>query len=630
MENTTYRILEKVNSPADIKGLDMGELRELCEEIRQYMIECCSVNPGHLGPSLGAVELVVALHYVYDAPQDKIVFDVGHQAYAHKIITGRREAFLKNRMKDGISGFLKRSESEYDAFGVGHSSTSVSAALGFAEAAKQLGLNDRAVAVIGDGSLTGGLAFEGLNNAGASKANLLVVLNDNNISIDRNVGALHDYLLRITTYSRYNRAKKYVWNILGDGKLRKVVQKVVATTKSHFVRDSGGHLFQALGFRYFGPIDGNDVEQVIDTLRKLKEISGPILLHTLTKKGKGYAPAEENQTVWHAPGMFDPETGERFESRAGISRYQDVFGEVLLDLARKNGRIVGVTPAMASGCGMNRLAKEIPGRFYDVGIEEEHAVTFSAALAAGGLKPFCNIYSSFSMRAFDQIFHDVALQNLPVVLCLDRGGLVGEDGATHHGCYDMAAFRTIPGVVIAAPKDELELKNMMYSAMMAEYGPYIIRYPRGYGEGVDWKEKEYSQLTAGKGERLRDGSKVAVIAAGPYAYRAVEVADRLKAETGWSPAIYNIRYIKPIDLDLLEEVYSGFDRVITVEDGTVIGGLYGAVAEFMAAKDSPKPVRAIAIPDRYVNQGTQAQLRDECGLTAEHIFEVVVEENEKI
>ena len=630
MENTTYRILEKVNSPADIKGLDMGELRELCEEIRQYMIECCSVNPGHLGPSLGAVELVVALHYVYDAPQDKIVFDVGHQAYAHKIITGRREAFLKNRMKDGISGFLKRSESEYDAFGVGHSSTSVSAALGFAEAAKQLGLNDRSVAVIGDGSLTGGLAFEGLNNAGASKANLLVVLNDNNISIDRNVGALHDYLLRITTDSRYNRAKKYVWNILGDGKLRKVVQKVVATTKSHFVRDSGGHLFQALGFRYFGPIDGNDVEQVIDTLRKLKEISGPILLHTLTKKGKGYAPAEENQTVWHAPGMFDPETGERFESRAGISRYQDVFGEVLLDLARKNERIVGVTPAMASGCGMNRLAKEIPGRFYDVGIEEEHAVTFSAALAAGGLKPFCNIYSSFSMRAFDQIFHDVALQNLPVVLCLDRGGLVGEDGATHHGCYDMAAFRTIPGVVIAAPKDELELKNMMYSAMMAEYGPYIIRYPRGYGEGVDWKEKEYSQLTAGKGERLRDGSKIAVIAAGPYAYRAVEVADRLKAETGWSPAIYNIRYIKPIDLDLLEEVYSGFDRVVTVEDGTVIGGLYGAVAEFMAAKDSPKPVRAIAIPDRYVNQGTQAQLRDECGLTAEHIFEVVVEENEKI
>ena len=530
MENTTYRILEKVNSPADIKGLDMGELRELCEEIRQYMIECCSVNPGHLGPSLGAVELVVALHYVYDAPQDKIVFDVGHQAYAHKIITGRREAFLKNRMKDGISGFLKRSESEYDAFGVGHSSTSVSAALGFAEAAKQLGLNDRSVAVIGDGSLTGGLAFEGLNNAGASKANLLVILNDNNISIDRNVGALHDYLLRITTDSRYNRAKKYVWNILGDGKLRKVVQKVVATTKSHFVRDSGGHLFQALGFRYFGPIDGNDVEQVIDTLRKLKEISGPILLHTLTKKGKGYAPAEENQTVWHAPGMFDPETGERFESRAGISRYQDVFGEVLLDLARKNGRIVGVTPAMASGCGMNRLAKEIPGRFYDVGIEEEHAVTFSAALAAGGLKPFCNIYSSFSMRAFDQIFHDVALQNLPVVLCLDRGGLVGEDGATHHGCYDMAAFRTIPGVVIAAPKDELELKNMMYSAMMAECGPYIIRYPRGYGEGVEWKDKEYSQLTAGKGERLRDGSKVAVIAAGPYAYRAVEVADRLKAE----------------------------------------------------------------------------------------------------
>ena len=629
MENKSYRILSKVDSPADVKRLNMDELRELCEEIRQYMIECCSVNPGHLGPSLGAVELIVALHYVYDAPDDKLVFDVGHQAYAHKIITGRRDAFRKNRMKDGISGFLKRSESEYDAFGVGHSSTSVSAALGFAEAAKMLGLGHKSVAVIGDGSLTGGLAFEGLNNAGASKADILVVLNDNKISIDRNVGALHNYLLKITTDSRYNRAKKIVWNWLGDGRIRKNLQRVVATTKSHLVRGSGGHLFQALGFRYFGPVDGNDVEQMIDTLKKLKEINGPILLHTLTKKGKGYAPAEENQTVWHAPGTFDPETGERYESGNGISRYQDVFGEVLLDLARRNDRIVGVTPAMASGCGMIKLAKEMPGRFYDVGIEEEHAVTFSAALAAGGMKPFCNIYSSFSMRAFDQIFHDVALQNLPVVLCLDRGGLVGEDGATHHGCYDMSIYRSIPGTVIAAPKDELELKNMMYSAMLAEGGPYIIRYPRGYGEGVEWREAPYESMPVGKGEKLADGTDVAVIAAGPFAYRALEAAEQLKEQTGWSPAIYNIRYIKPVDKELLKEVYENYSRVVIVEDGTVLGGLYGLVAEFMSAQEEPIPVRSIGIPDRYVQQGTQKELRQECGLTKEGILEVILQEKQK-
>ena len=630
MENKTYRILSKVNSPADVKSLNMDELKDLCEEIRQYMIECCSVNPGHLGPSLGAVELIVALHYVYDAPQDKLVFDVGHQAYAHKIITGRRDAFLKNRMKDGISGFLKRSESEYDAFGVGHSSTSVSAALGFAEAAKQLGLPYKSVAVIGDGSLTGGLAFEGLNNAGASKADMLVILNDNNISIDKNVGAVHNHLLKITTDPRYNKAKKHVWDSLGEGKFRNLLQRIVATTKSYLVRGSGGHLFQALGFRYFGPIDGNDVAQVIDTLKKLKDMKGPLILHTLTKKGKGYAPAEQNQTVWHAPGTFDPETGERYASSNGISRYQDVFGEVLLDLAKKDGRIVGVTPAMASGCGMNIMAKEMPGRFYDVGIEEEHAVTFSAALAAGGMRPFCNIYSSFSMRAFDQIFHDVALQELPVVLCLDRGGIVGEDGATHHGCYDMSIYRSIPGTVIAAPKDELELKNMMYSALLSEQGPYIIRYPRGNGEGVRWKDEAYTALEAGKGELLAEGTRVAVIAAGPFVYRALEAAEKFKEEAGWSPAIYNIRYIKPIDTALLEEAYAGYDRIVTIEDGTVIGGLYGAVAEFVASKDTTKPVRAVGIPDRYISQGTQNELRSECGLTTDEIFKVFCEENEKI
>ena len=625
----TYRFLDKVDSPADIKGFTTEELKELCAEIRHYMIECCSVNPGHLGSSLGAVELMVGLHYVYDAPDDKLVFDVGHQAYAHKIITGRREAFRKNRMKDGISGFPKRSESEYDAFGAGHSSTSVSAALGFAEAAKQQGLPHKAVALIGDGSLTGGLAFEGLNNAGVSKTDMLVILNDNNISIDKNIGGLHEYLLKITTNPQYNRAKKRVWDGLGEGWLRSNIQKFVATMKSYLVRNSGGHLFQAMGFRYFGPIDGNDIAQVVETLQKLKSMNGPLLLHVMTKKGKGYAPAEEDQTTWHAPGIFDPETGMRQKSKKGESRYQDVFGEVLLELARSNDKVVGITPAMASGCGMSLLAKEMPKRFYDVGIEEEHAVTFSAGLAAGGLKPFCNIYSSFSHRAFDQIFHDVALQGLPVVLCLDRSGIVGEDGATHHGCYDMAVYRTLPGTVIAAPKDETELKNMMYTASLAEEGPFIIRYPRGYGEGTAWKEQPFEGMEPGKGELLLKGSDIAVIAAGPSANRAVEAALRMKEETGWNPSIYNIRYIKPLDKGIMQTVAESYARVITIEDGCIMGGLYGAVTEYISAGGTPIPVRAVGIPDRYISQGTQEELKEECGLTSGEIYKVLTEEREK-
>ena len=628
--NITYRLLEKVDSPADIKGFSIDELRELCAEIRHYMIECCSVNPGHLGSSLGAVELIIGLHYVYDAPADKLVFDVGHQAYAHKIITGRREAFRKNRMKDGISGFPKRSESPYDAFGAGHSSTSISAALGFAEASKLQGLGEKVVALIGDGSLTGGLALEGLNNAGAAKSDILVVLNDNNISIDRNIGALHEYLLNITTNPRYNRAKKQVWDSLGDGWFRNRVQKFVISAKSSLVRHSGGDLFESMGFRYFGPIDGNDIEQVVKTLTKLKEIEGPKLLHTLTTKGKGYAPAEENQTVWHAPGVFDPETGERMKSSKGESRYQDVFGTVLVELAKMNTKVVGITPAMASGCGMNMLAEAMPERFYDVGIEEEHAVTFAAGLAAGGMKPFCNIYSSFSHRAFDQIFHDVALQDLPVVLCLDRGGIVGQDGATHHGCYDMSIYRSIPGTVIAAPRNEIELKDMMYSAMEYPGGPYIIRYPRGYGEGVEWKEHSFQKLQEGKGEKLMDGEEIAVIAAGPVANRAVEAAIKLMEKTGKNPAIYNIRYIKPIDTDLLTEICGRFSRIITVEDGTVIGGLYGAVTEFVSAQEKPLPVKAIGIPDRYLSQGTQQELKQECGLTTEELEMIFAKEFEKI
>ena len=628
--HTTYAILEKVDSPRDIKTMDFDQLRQLCAEIRQYMIECCSVNPGHLGSSLGAVELIVGLHYVYDTPVDKLVFDVGHQAYAHKIITGRREAFRRNRMKDGISGFPKRSESDYDAFGAGHSSTSISAALGFAEAAKQQNLAQKVVALIGDGSLTGGLAFEGLNNAGAAKTDILVILNDNNISIDRNIGAIHEYLLNITTDPRYNNAKKRIWDRLGDGRFRKMIQKMVVSTKSSLVRHSGGDLFEAMGFRYFGPIDGNDIEQVVRTLRKLKDIGGPLILHTLTTKGKGYAPAEANQTVWHAPGIFDPETGERIKSEKGESRYQDVFGAVLLELARMNPKVVGITPAMASGCGMNLLAREMPERFYDVGIEEEHAVTFSAGLAAGGLKPFCNIYSSFSQRAYDQIIHDVALQNLPVVLCLDRGGIVGEDGATHHGCYDMAIYRTIPGAIVAAPADEVELKNMMYSAMLSDNGPYIIRYPRGYGEGAGWQSASYEEYVPGKGTMLLDGEGVAVIAAGPVVNRAVEAAKELKDKTGSCPAIYNIRYIKPIDEEMLEEICGRFSEIVTIEDGSIVGGLYGSVAEYVSCHHKGVYVTPIAIPDRYLNQGTQDELRDECGLTTARIRELLEEKMKKI
>ena len=603
----------------------MEELRELCAEIRHYMIECCAVNPGHLGSSLGAVELMVGLHYVYDAPKDKLVFDVGHQAYAHKIITGRREAFKRNRTKDGISGFPKRSESIYDAFGAGHSSTSISAALGFAEAAKQQGLDEKVVALIGDGSLTGGLALEGLNNAGASKANMLVILNDNNISIDDNIGGLHEYLLRITTNPKYNQAKKRIWDRLGDGWIRKTVQRFISTTKSHLVSDSGGHLFQAMGFRYFGPIDGNDIAQVVNTLKKLKEINGPLMLHVMTKKGKGYAPAEENQTIWHAPGIFDPETGMRQKSSKGHSRYQDVFGEVLLELAQTDPKIVGITPAMASGCGMNKLAKEMPDRFYDVGIEEEHAMTFAAGLAAGGMKPFCNIYSSFSQRAYDQLVHDAALQNLPVTLCLDRAGLVGEDGATHHGCYDMAVYRTIPGVTIAAPKDEKELKDLMYTASLNTDGPFIIRYPRGYGEGVEWKNAGYEELTPGKGECLLEGSRIAVIAAGPTVNRAVEAATKMKEETGWNPSIYNIRYIKPVDTELLEDISRKYEKIITIEDGCIIGGLHAAVAEFMSSKEEPKTVIPVGIPDTYINQATQEEQREQCGLTTDRIYETLHE-----
>ena len=616
-----YELLDKVNFPVDIKNFSIEELKQLCAEIREYMIECCATNPGHLGSSLGAVELIVGFHYVYNAPSDKIVFDVGHQAYAHKIITGRKELFRKNRKKDGISGFTRMAESEYDAFGAGHSSTSISAALGLASAAMIRGRKEKVVALIGDGALSGGLAFEGLNNAGNSKADLLVIINDNNISIDKNIGALHEHLLKLTTDPTYNKIKTHIWNRIGEGKFRKAMQEMVISAKSSLVKKSGGDLFEAMGFRYFGPVDGNDIGQVIHILGKLKELKGPLILHTITTKGKGFAPAEEDQTAWHAPGMFDPLTGKRI-APAGHkeSRYQDVFGEVLLELARKDKRIVGITPAMASGCGMNILAKEIPGRFFDVGIEEEHAVTFAAGLAAAGMKPFCNIYSSFSQRAYDQIIHDVALQKLGVVLCFDRAGLVGEDGATHHGSFDLAAYRSIPGTVIAAPRNETELKSMMFTASKWDDGPFIIRYPRGYGEGIAWRETDFEELAPGKGEKMLDGTTVAVICAGPVANRAYEAAVRIGAETGKNPAIYNIRYIKPVDEAILGDAARNFGTVVTIEDGCTKGGLFGAVSEYIAERGLGNKVIPMGIPDRFIGQGTQKELRAECGYDSESIY----------
>ncbi|MBO7548016.1 MAG: 1-deoxy-D-xylulose-5-phosphate synthase [Bacteroidales bacterium] len=621
MEEHKYRFLDGIDSPADLKGLAVADLEVLCAEVRDYMVRCCAENPGHLASSLGAVEIITALHYVYDTPADKIVFDVGHQAYAHKILTGRREAFRTNRTRDGISGFPVRSESPYDAFGVGHASTSVSAALGLAEAARLRGSGEKTVAVIGDGALTGGLAFEGLNNAGGGSADLLVLINDNNQSIDKNLGGLHNHLLSLTTSPFYNRVKDKVWRTLGESRTRNFFQRWIRTTKSWIVGRSGGDLFESLGFRYFGPIDGNDIGEVVDALRRIRGLKGPRVLHCLTTKGHGYAAAEADPTTWHAPGRFDPETGQRKVTSYGRDRYQDVFGEVLLELARADARVVGITPAMASGCGMNRLAAAMPERFFDVGIEEEHAVTFASGLAAAGIRPFCNIYSAFSQRAYDQLIHDVALQRLPVVLCLDRAGLVGEDGATHQGAFDLAAFRSIPNCTVVAPRDEYELRCAMHAALRSAEGPYIIRYPRGLGEGVAWADKPVRDYPAGRGERLVEGhSRLAVLALGPFAYRAEEAARKFEAEGGKTPSVYDVRFLKPMDLDLLETVAAEADTVLTVEDGALKGGLMGEVAEYMASHHPGIRVEGIGIPDRFVAHAAQREQREAFGLTAEGIL----------
>lgn len=613
-----YSILDRIEVPGDLKKLSIPELEELCGQIRSYMVDCCSRNPGHLASSLGAVELIVGFHYVYDAPTDKIVFDVGHQAYAHKILTGRREAFKKNRTRGGLAGFPSIAESEYDAFGAGHSSTSISAALGIAEAARMQGRSEKVAALIGDGALTGGLAFEGLNNAGVSNADILVILNDNDHSIDDNRGSLRNYLLHITTSVRYNKLKTHIWNKLGDNRVRTFIQRWLRSLKSWMVKSSGGDLFEALGFRYFGPVDGNDIESVVKTLRKMHAMSGPRIVHFFTTKGKGYPAAEADPTTWHAPGKFNPETGERTPSPHPHDRYQDVFGTVLTELADMDGRVVGVTPAMASGCGMNKFAQVHPDRFFDVGIEEEHAVTFSAGLAAGGMRPFCNIYSAFSQRAYDQVIHDIALQGLPVAMCLDRAGLVGEDGATHNGAFDLAAYRSIPGATVSAPANETELKNLMYTALHSSNGPFFIRYPRGMGEGSDWRNAEYRELSVGKAEELRKGSSIAIVACGPVVNRAMEAAEEFAGEVG----VYNFRFIKPLDTGMLAYIARTYKYIVTVEDGALKGGLFGAVSEWMAGEENAPRIKGIGIPDEFIAQDTQAAQRAECGLDAETLKKV--------
>ncbi len=621
-----YSILDKIDSPKDLKPLDLKQLEQLCKELREYIVQCCSHNPGHIGSSLGAVEIAVALHKVLDTPKDKIVWDVGHQAYAHKIITGRRLAFQHNREKGGISGFTKRSESEYDSFGAGHASTSISAALGLAVADELQGIDACHVAVIGDGAMSGGLAFEGLNNAGSRKSNLLVILNDNRISIDLPVGALHRHLMRITSGAGYNRLKNSIWNRLGAGKFREFLQALTRSTKKFLLHNSQTvSMFDSLGFRYFGPIDGNDLGQVIPMLERLKKIGGPKILHLVTVKGKGYKPAEDNPEVWHAPGMFDPETGEQSHSSAKADKYQTVFGQTLTELAAADSRIVGITPAMLRGSSLDIMKKVFPERVFDVGIAEGHAVTFSAGLAAAGMLPFCNIYSTFMQRAWDNVVHDVALQKLKVVLCLDRAGLVGEDGATHQGVFDMAAFRSIPNLAIASPLNEVQLRNLLYSAAQSDYPATIIRYPRGCGEGTPWRGAPFEKISLGKAVTLNEGSQLAILSIGPIGNLCTKAVRQVRQRFGKDILHIDMRFLKPIDTEALEKACAAASVIITVEDGTVMGGLHGAVSEYTSLHHPDIKVEAIGVPDRFIEQASVAEQYAECGMGWENILEKVQE-----
>ena len=630
-----YKYLKEIDYPADLRKLKVDELPQVCEELRRDIIEELAVNPGHFASSLGVVELTVALHYVFNTPYDRLVWDVGHQAYGHKILTGRRDRFCTNRKLNGIRPFPHPDESEYDTFCCGHASNSISAALGMAVAAKQKGEKRRVVAVIGDGALSGGLAFEGINNAAGTPNDMLIVLNDNKMSIDNSVGGMRQYLLQLTTNSTYNDLRYKIsqklseWGVLNE-KRRKGIIRFNNSVKSVLTRQQ--NIFEGMDIRYFGPTDGHDVKELVRILMAIKEMKGPKILHIHTKKGHGYAPAEEDATIWHAPGKFDPDTGERIVADDGKPhppKFQDVFGETLLELAQQNPKIVGVTPAMPTGCSMNVMMNAMPSRVFDVGIAEGHAVTFSGGMAKDGLMPFCNIYSSFMQRAYDNIIHDAATMRLNMVLCLDRAGLVGEDGSTHHGAFDLAFLRPIPNLTIASPLNEPELRNMMYTAQLPEKGTFVIRYPRGCGNTVDWK-CDFEELPVGKGRKLKEGQDIAVLSLGPLgleAQKAIAIAEleslHTRPEAPLSIAHYDMRFLKPIDEDLLHEVGRNFKKVVTVEDGSVAGGLGSAVLEFFAEHGYQIEVKRIGIPDEFVTHGTVAELRRACRMDAKSIAEIL-------
>lgn len=634
---TPGKLLAQIDSPDDLRKLDPVQLVQLSEELRQFIIDNVSVYGGHFGASLGVVELTVALHYVFNTPYDQLVWDVGHQAYGHKILTGRREQFHMNRLYGGLSGFPKRSESPYDTFGVGHSSTSVSAALGMAAASKYLKTEERQhIAVIGDGAMTGGMAFEAMNHAGVSDTNLLIILNDNCMSIDPNVGALKDYLTDITTSRTYNKIKDDVWKLLGKlsnfGKsAQEIVSKIENGIKATLLSQS--NFFESLNLRYFGPVDGHDVDHLVTILKDLKNIKGPKILHCVTVKGKGFAPAEKgNATTWHAPGTFDKISGEiykKVEEEPQPPKYQDVFGHTLVELARANEKIIGITPAMPSGSSMNIMMREMPERAFDVGIAEQHAVTFSAGLATQGLIPFCNIYSSFMQRAYDQVIHDVCIQNLPVNFFLDRAGFAGADGPTHHGAYDLAYFRCLPNMIVSSPMNESELRNLMFTAQLPRTEKaFSIRYPRGRGVMVNWRTP-MEEVPIGKGRKLRDGEEIALLTIGHVGNYAVEVCNRL-AEKNLSVGHYDMRFVKPLDEEILHEVSTSYRKIMTVEDGTIQGGFGSAVLEFMADNNYQVEVRRLGIPDRVVEHGEQIELHRECGFDPDGIEKSVIEMLESV
>lgn len=629
MTITPGPLLQQINHPDDLKKLPREQLFQVCQELRQFIIDVVSVHGGHFAASLGVVELSVALHYIYQTPYDQLVWDVGHQAYGHKILTGRRDNFITNRKYKGLSGFPKRSESEFDTFGVGHSSTSISAALGMSIAAKYKGENRKSVAVIGDGSMTAGMAFEAMNHAGVADSDLLIILNDNCMSIDPNVGALKEYLTDISTSPTYNKVRDEIWNLMGKLPIGENFSKSMASRLEAGLKglvSNSSNLFEALKLRYFGPIDGHNITKLVDTLKDLREIPGPKLLHIITTKGKGYALAEKDQTKWHAPGLFDKLTGEIYRKTIQTPqppKYQDVFGHTIVELAEKNPAVMGITPAMPSGSSLKIMMEKMPHRAFDVGICEQHAVTVSAGLATQGMKVFCNIYSSFIQRGYDQVVHDVAIQKLPVIFCLDRAGLVGEDGPTHHGCYDIAFFRCIPNMIISAPMNEQELRNLMYTAQLdSNTMPFVIRYPRGEGVMPEWKTA-MEEVEIGKGRRLKTGKDVAIVSLGHPGNFAQAAIRQLRTQ-GIDPAHYDMRFVKPLDEELLHEVFSNYTKVVTIEDGTVVGGFGSAVLEFMNAHRYNAEVTILGIPDRLVEHGTPKELHRECNYDAQAIEEAVL------